>query len=206
MQLQLLGHQPSGTKRLLSMVDDYLLKLYDDIDRRFKDIKALGLTVITVYVGGGTPTVLDEKQMTALLSKITSYVDPSTLLEFTYEAGRPDTVTEWIEKRLIDVANLAADDIAPATLSFTKAEVKDVSFVRRFRLKDGTVTTNPGWQNPEIDCPLGEGDNGASLLIIKRENKEEIGIVHFQVHPDVITGTKYSADFPKFVRDTVVDY
>lgn len=116
--------------------------------------------------------------------------------------SRPDMVTEWIEKRLIDVAKLAAEDIAPATLSFTKAEAKDVSFVRRFRLKDGTVTTNPGWQNPEIDCPLGDGDDGASLLIIKRENKAEIGIVHFQVHPDVITGTKYSADFPKFVRDT----
>ena len=42
----------------------------------------------------------------------------------------------------------------------------------------------------------------STLLILKREGKPEIGIVNFQVHPDVIGGTKFSADYPKFVRDT----
>lgn len=83
-----------STKRLLSMVDDYLVRLYDDIDRVFESIKRLGLTVSTVYVGGGTPTVLNIQQMRALLTKITSHVDVSQLAEFTYEAGRPDTVTQ----------------------------------------------------------------------------------------------------------------
>ena len=82
-----------STKRLLSMVDDYLVKLYDDIDKVFESIKRSGLTVRTVYVGGGTPTVLKCEQIRALLEKITSHVDPDTLAEFTYEAGRPDTVT-----------------------------------------------------------------------------------------------------------------
>ena len=82
-----------STKRLLSMVDDYLLKLYDDIDRVFENINRLGLKVITVYVGGGTPTVLSVDQIKALLTRITSHVDPDTLTEFTYEAGRPDTVS-----------------------------------------------------------------------------------------------------------------
>ena len=42
----------------------------------------------------------------------------------------------------------------------------------------------------------------SSLLIIKREGAPEIGIVNFQVHPDVINGNLMSADYPKFVRDT----
>ena len=160
---------------------------------REKIAKAIGTSTDAVYL---TCTHTHTAPEIKGLSLVASFG------KSTVEESRPDSVTDWVEKRLVDVAKLAADDIAPATLSFTKAEVKDVSFVRRFRLKDGTVTTNPGWQNPEIDCPLGNGDDGASLLIIKRENKAEIGIVHFQVHPDVITGTKYSADFPKFVRDT----
>ena len=82
-----------STKRLLSMVDDYLCRLYDDIDRVFENINRLGLKVSTVYVGGGTPTVLSAEQIKALLTKITSHVDPDSLAEFTYEAGRPDTVT-----------------------------------------------------------------------------------------------------------------
>ncbi len=83
-----------STKRLLSMLDDYLIQLYDDIDRTFERIKQLGLKVVTVYIGGGTPTVLSPEQLTALLGRITSHVDPLTLAEFTCEAGRPDTVTK----------------------------------------------------------------------------------------------------------------
>ncbi len=82
-----------STKRLLSLVDDYLVRLYDDIEQVFNNIKRLGLTVKTVYVGGGTPTVLNAEQIRGLLERITAFVDPDTLLEFTYEAGRPDTVT-----------------------------------------------------------------------------------------------------------------
>ncbi len=83
-----------STKRLLSMLDDYLARLHDDIDRTFNTIKRLGLKVVTVYIGGGTPTVLDPNQLSALLAKITSHVDPAELWEFTCEAGRPDTVTK----------------------------------------------------------------------------------------------------------------
>ncbi len=81
-----------STKRLLSMLDDYLVRLYDDIERTFNTIKSLGLHVQTVYIGGGTPTVLSSEQLRKLLSKITSHVDPRSLAEFTCEAGRPDTV------------------------------------------------------------------------------------------------------------------
>ena len=79
--------------KLLSLIDDYLLELYRDIDDTFATIRELGLRVATVYIGGGTPTVLSAEQMTRLLAKIGEHVDPSTLLEFTVEAGRPDTIT-----------------------------------------------------------------------------------------------------------------
>ena len=79
--------------KLLSLIDDYLLELYKDIDNTFSIIRELGLRVATVYIGGGTPTVLSPDRMARLLERIAKNVDPSTLMEFTVEAGRPDTIT-----------------------------------------------------------------------------------------------------------------
>ncbi|MBE6610165.1 MAG: coproporphyrinogen dehydrogenase HemZ [Ruminococcaceae bacterium] len=105
-----------STKRLLSMIDDYLEKLYQDIDRIFDNINRLGLRVLTVYVGGGTPTVLNPDQIAALLGKITSRVDPATLAEFTYEAGRPDTVTEE-KMKVIKSFGVTRVSVNPQTLN-----------------------------------------------------------------------------------------
>jgi len=81
------------SKRLLSLIPEYLQKLKVDIKSNFELIKQLGLRVRTVYIGGGTPTILDEAQLRDLLSFIASQTDISALDEFTLEAGRPDTIT-----------------------------------------------------------------------------------------------------------------
>ena len=72
---------------------DYLKKLCDDIKETFKLINELGLNVVTVYIGGGTPTTLSAEQLSVLLDTINNCTDTSKLEEFTLEAGRPDTVT-----------------------------------------------------------------------------------------------------------------
>ncbi|MBR3876507.1 MAG: coproporphyrinogen dehydrogenase HemZ [Clostridia bacterium] len=81
------------TKRLLSMVDDYLDAMLIDLEDTFDTIKRLGMRLTTVYIGGGTPTTLSAHQLRRLLSKISEHVDTNSLLEFTLEAGRPDTIT-----------------------------------------------------------------------------------------------------------------
>ena len=81
------------TKRLLSMIDDYLVALMEDLDDTFDTIRKLGMKVTTVYIGGGTPTTLSAEQLKVLLTKISDNVDVNGLLEFTLEAGRPDTIT-----------------------------------------------------------------------------------------------------------------
>ncbi len=81
------------TPRLLSMVGDYLEALLADIDDTFFTIDALGMTVSTVYIGGGTPTTLSTEQLERLFNKLEEHIDPMSLDEFTLEAGRPDTIT-----------------------------------------------------------------------------------------------------------------
>ena len=84
----------SGTSgRLLSLIGDYLENLYLDIDSMFATIRDLGLRVSTVYIGGGTPTVLTPEQLKNLLARVARNVDIGALEEFTLEAGRPDTIT-----------------------------------------------------------------------------------------------------------------
>lgn len=47
----------------------------------------------TIYIGGGTPTTLSPEQLKRLLGKLQHSFDFSNLLEYTVEAGRPDSIT-----------------------------------------------------------------------------------------------------------------
>jgi len=80
------------SKRLLSLIPDYLALLKEEIREKFRIIKELGLRVLTVYIGGGTPTILTAPQLRELLEVVNEGTDVSALLEFTLESGRPDTI------------------------------------------------------------------------------------------------------------------
>lgn len=82
------------TPRLLSMIDEYVDALLVDMDATFTTIKKLGMKLITIYIGGGTPTTLSTAQLARIFEKINQHVDTDELIEFTLEAGRPDTITE----------------------------------------------------------------------------------------------------------------
>ena len=48
----------------------------------------------TIYIGGGTPTTLSGYQLERLLTQIDRTFSRENLLEYTVEAGRPDSITE----------------------------------------------------------------------------------------------------------------
>lgn len=83
-----------STPKLLSLIPEYLDKLCNEVENTLKLIKELGQTLVTIYVGGGTPTTLTPEQMKKLLSVITENVDMDGVREFTFEMGRPDTITK----------------------------------------------------------------------------------------------------------------
>ena len=80
--------------KLLSLIDEYIETLILDIKDTFKTIRELGLHLLTVYIGGGTPTILSPKQLENLLRTIQRQLLPGEAVEFTLEAGRPDTITK----------------------------------------------------------------------------------------------------------------
>ena len=112
---------------------------------------------------------------------------------------------EFIGIQMRDAAKMALDDVCDSKFYVAEGEAKRISFVRRFRMKDGSVQTNPGVDNPNIDQALGEPNETVKLIKIVRENAEDIFIVNFGVHPDVIGGEYISADYPGFVCSTIED-
>jgi oxygen-independent coproporphyrinogen-3 oxidase len=83
-----------ATPKLFSLIPEYVLRLTNDIKRTFDEINEKKLNVLSIYIGGGTPTVLSAEQLDAILSTIDKCTDVSKLKEFTLEGGRPDTITE----------------------------------------------------------------------------------------------------------------
>ena len=68
---------------------EYVSLLCDEITRSKELLWSSGKKILSVYIGGGTPTALDARELDALLSAIGKFD-----CEYTCEAGRPDTVSE----------------------------------------------------------------------------------------------------------------
>ena len=80
-------------------IEKYRKKVDLYLDAVIKEIKYLGIKLKnrelnTVYIGGGTPTTLEPNQLDRLINALKDNFDFSTVVEFTVEAGRPDSITE----------------------------------------------------------------------------------------------------------------
>ena len=74
-----------------SRVDDYV----EALRKELANISLInkGRRLIAVYMGGGTPTALSAEQLDKLMTELEYSFDLDNLLEFTVEAGRPDSIT-----------------------------------------------------------------------------------------------------------------
>lgn len=73
------------------LVEDYLEALKREI--RFFGEKMKGKKLTSIYFGGGTPTSLSWQQLDELLSVVKESFNINEALEYTVEAGRPDSIT-----------------------------------------------------------------------------------------------------------------
>ena len=76
----------------MGLIEPFLAALEREIGETAKVVRRLGLRVIALYIGGGTPTTLSAPQLTRLIDTLSREFDLSALREFCVEAGRPDTI------------------------------------------------------------------------------------------------------------------
>lgn len=79
--------------KYVKSVDRYLTLLEQELDAVIPAVRNHGLRIESLYVGGGTPTALEEEQFRTLLNILMHTVGTEGLAEFSLEAGRPDSIT-----------------------------------------------------------------------------------------------------------------
>ncbi len=84
----------SATDEKSPIIDDYLDCLMPEIEGIGKIIEKNSLTLDTLYLGGGTPTILSAHRLDRLMKCICEKLPVRLGMEMTCEGGRPDTIDE----------------------------------------------------------------------------------------------------------------
>lgn len=109
----------------------------------------------------------------------------------------------FLGHRVADAAAAAIEDLKPAKMGIAVGTAPNIAFIRRYIMKDGSIKTNPGVNNPDIVKSAGDTDERVNVIRFNRGEGDDIVLVNFGCHPDVVGGNKISADWPKFLRTTV---
>ena len=171
--------------------------------------RALLLSIDACYIGEAHDSVLRGAvaQATGLpleaiyLSSTHTHTGPQILSQ----SDNP-LVAEYFQLlkwKMADVSRYALEDLKPARMGWGIGNAPNIAFVRRFRMKDGSVRTNPGVNNPDILHPIGDIDERVTVLRFDRENADTIVFANFGNHADVVGGSKISADWPGLTRGIV---
>jgi hypothetical protein len=105
----------------------------------------------------------------------------------------------FVVKQAADALREAVSKLQSGTMVCGKTFEDRFAFNRRYWMKDGSVVTNPGKLNPEIDRPEGETDPEIPLLGIMKDGKLQVLIANIVNHTDTIGGNDVSADWPGFM-------
>jgi len=84
----------NSVERSFDLVDPFIETLLQEIKSVSDLAKEIGIRIISVYIGGGTPTALPPQALESVLTALSQSFDFSGLREYTVEAGRPDTITD----------------------------------------------------------------------------------------------------------------
>lgn len=131
---------------------DYLNALFKEMD--YVAEKMRGRKLDTVYFGGGTPTSLSAEDLDKLLTKLRAAFDVVSAVEFTVEAGRPDSITRD-KLRVLKKHGVKRISINPQTM---KQETLDL-IGRRHTVEDVKekfiMAREVGFDNINMDLIVG---------------------------------------------------
>jgi len=124
-----------------------------------------------------------------------NHTGPATVSAFG--VSKDKDYLKILPKLLLGSVIEANNNLEEAKIGFGSGMEKDISFNRRYLMKDETVRTNPGYGNKNIVKPAGPID--PEVGVIKIENK--IGklrgiLINFACHLDTVGSDLISAEHP----------
>ncbi len=107
------SHSMDSAKKLMP---EYISHLCRELEIVGEIVDRYGLTIDTVYYGGGTPTSISSDDLYRIMKKTSECFDLSSIREYNVEAGRADTITE---EKLAVIKEMKASRISinPQTLN-----------------------------------------------------------------------------------------
>ena len=110
---------------------------------------------------------------------------------------KSEEYTRNLPAMIAEVVGSAEERLQPVQVFFGTAYQNNINFNRRFLMKDGSFTMNPGSLNPNIVRPAGPVDPEVSVIAFRSlESKPVAILVNFALHAAVVGGNHFSADFP----------
>jgi hypothetical protein len=98
--------------------------------------------------------------------------------------------------RAVEAVLTAERNLAPATLRLGGVKDNPLAFNRRYWMKTGGVTTNPGVKNPDIVRPEGPVDREIGVLAVEQEGRIAAILANIVNHTDTVGADQVSADWP----------
>ena len=132
--------------------DKYLDALKRELDALSEKYK--GRAADSIYIGGGTPTTLEADQLCDLMDHVAKRFDLSNLLEYTVEAGRPDSIT--IDKlNALKISGAGRISINPQTMNDKTLKIIGRQHTTDDVYKAFDIARSVGFKNINTDLILG---------------------------------------------------
>lgn len=100
----------------IKLMPDYVAALCNELEIIGKIVKETNTPIDTIYFGGGTPTSISANDIKTIMECVQNNFELDKIREYSFEAGRPDTITE--EKlRIIKDFGARRISVNPQTLN-----------------------------------------------------------------------------------------
>ena len=110
--------------KLGNYYDDFVKTLIEEIRLTGEMLKDKEVKIESLYFGGGTPSILKEKDLKNILEELYKNIDLSHLKEFTFEAGREDTLTK---EKLEILKEMKVDRVSLNPQTFNEKVLKELN-------------------------------------------------------------------------------
>lgn len=135
-------HYCSFTSYSAQKYDTYIADYLDCLEQEIKwcgeIVKRLQKRIETVYIGGGTPSILSTPYLEKLFSALECHFDLSAIREFSVECGRPDTVTkdklQILKTHKVDRISINSQSMKDETLNLIGRKHTKSQFIEAFQI------------------------------------------------------------------------
>lgn len=163
-------------------VDSFLGGLHYEMRKIGQWLKEKGVTITTVYYGGGTPTSITAEEMDMLYEEMyQSFPDVENIREVTVEAGRPDTITpeklEVLKKWNIDRISINPQSYTQETLKAIGRHHTVTETIEKYHL-----AREMGMNNINMDLIIGLPGEGMAEFTHSLEETEKLMPESLTVH------------------------